>query len=113
MGAARKDITISQGIDFYYAFLIKNEDGSPFDATGYTLAAKVRATPESPTVLLAFTCSLTVPASGGPAVIASPAATNSAAPRGIFHWDCIITSSSAPDIKLLKGKATIEATASS
>ena len=113
MGAAIKNITIDRAVGFTWNAVLQNsEDESPFDLTGYTAMAKVREEPGSNKVIVEMTATINVPTSDGGITITIPEEDTIGLPTGVFHWDLVIRSDTAPDIKLLKGKVTIEDTAS-
>ncbi len=111
MGPAIKDIVISTNSSFYWDLRIQNGDGTNFDTTGYTAIAQVREYPGARKIIVSFTTVVSLPGPpgnpGGVTLTLTDAQT-AALPPGIYHYDLVLQHTTAPDIRLLKGKAIVE-----
>ena len=52
------DLDLYQGDDLYFTVTVTNPDGSAANLTGATAASTIRPGPDNPTVIAAFTCTI-------------------------------------------------------
>lgn len=100
------NLSLYAGDDFAFTISVANPDGSAMDLTGYTVAAQIRATPTSSTVLGSFTCTLVTPPTGGIISCALPnTVTATLASGGAF--DVQMTSGASTITTLVAGTVTV------
>jgi hypothetical protein len=104
----KKDLTIYQGDD-YRLLVTFTTSGGPFDLTGHTFAAQVRAGPADTNPnppLASFTCTLTNP-TGGELTLELPHTTTAALGATAKTWDLQATDPAGKVTTYLAGTVTV------
>ncbi len=107
MTASRVDILLEQGGTFSITVDLVNANGTPWDLTGYTAAAKVRALPTDAASLLALTVTIGTPASNGSLTVSASAAQTAALSTTfqLGYWELDVTSGAGVVSPIYKGLA--------
>ena len=95
--AGKYDITTDQGATFSRVITYKDSSGNLINLTGYTARMQVRATYNSPDILLSLTTENSRIALGGTAgtiTLSVPSADMATLPYGTFVYDLELVSSS-------------------
>lgn len=113
------DLVIPKGVPFLQDLVLKDPiTGDPFDLTGYTFKAQIRADYEDPTEQLEFTCATVGAATAGVLRLSltqnqtdtlNAQWNSNGQPTGFSFYDVIITNSTST--KIMRGKAIPEPTA--
>lgn len=116
MAEGNYKLFIDQGSTLTRTVSLKNADGSAYDLTGATIAGQIRPTPTSSTLTVAFTVSITAPASLGQFVFSLTAVQTAAitvtANTGaeniptLYAYDIEMTKSSVIT-RLIQGEAVV------
>lgn len=101
-------ITIEKGTDFTASFLVDSFDGNPLDLTNYTIIAKIRKYPSSPT---AKTFSSSVLGNTGYIAISMNDTDTRLLKAGRNYFDILLTNN-YETFKVVKGTIMVEDTAS-
>ena len=116
MPAGKYDITIEQGATFSLTIDYEEPEGTPFDLSTYSIAAKVRSLPSSSSPLLTLAVSALTLSAGSFQLYAAASATAAlvvADPpsRTIGYWDLEFTaagaSATAVVTRILEGRVFI------
>ncbi len=107
MAASRLDILIEQGGTFTLSCFLKTSVGTPWNLTGYTAAAKVRALPTDASALLTFAAVVDSPATNGEVTISAAASATSALPTTfqLGFWELDVTDGGGVVYPIYKGLA--------
>lgn len=112
--AGTHTIVIDQGSTFSMALMVTDDDGIPYDLSGYTSKMQIRTAPaDDGGTILATTCTTadgSIVKVDGWIIPTIPAATTAAMPPGAWVWDIDVTSPDASETStLLRGSALIRA----
>ncbi len=88
---ANRPIEVYMGDDYSHVVTLTSDGTTPINITGRTYAAKIRASRDSTTVLLTFTCSVLV-GTDGKVTITSTDTLTAALQPGVYVWDLEETS---------------------
>jgi hypothetical protein len=109
MPASKYDLKIEQGADFLLSVAWADSAGSPVDLSGYSARAQVRASHNSPDVLLSFDSSKGSIELGGEEgtilLTATAEATSKVASGGV--WDLELIDSTGKVKRLLEGRVRL------
>jgi hypothetical protein len=96
---ASVSLTLYQGDDFTLKVTVQDANGNPYNLTGLTPEAQIRATYASP-VAAAFTCSVDAPATNGIFhMTLAPTETEGLPPRGV--WDVQVSTADGMHVTTL------------
>lgn len=99
--AAISNLYIDQGSTFSAIITLTNQDGTPMNLTGYSVASQFRKSYASST---GYTFTATIyNAATGQVRLQLPANTSSAIPAGRYLYDIEITSGSGEKLRALEG----------
>ena len=105
MSAGTYNFILEQGATFNRQLTV-NDDGSVMNLTGYSVASKMRSTPDSSTVVGTFTCTISA-ASAGEITMQMTNSTTAAIEEGIYVYDLEITASSGTVTRIMEGNVTV------
>ena len=89
--AAIANLYVDQGATFSTSVLVKNDDGSAFDLTDYSVAAQIRKSYSSSTAV-DFTASVADPATAGQINLSLTATQTGTLEEGRYVYDVEVTS---------------------
>jgi hypothetical protein len=110
MTATRLDISIEQGAKFERNILVKNNNGTVKDLTGYSARMQIRPTFASDTVLLEATTTnglISINSPGGVVTISLTADVTTTLDWSVAVYDLEIYSSVTEVIRILEGSASL------
>ena len=103
--AAIANLYVDQGATFSTSVLVKNDDGSAFDLTGYSVAAQIRKSYSSSTAV-DFTASVADPATAGQINLSLTATQTGTLEEGRYVYDVEVTSG-VTVTRVIEGLVTI------
>jgi hypothetical protein len=106
MASAVSNLLIYQGADFNIDFTVENDNGTPFNLTGYTVACKIKKhyTSSSFTTVTAAVLS---PATAGAIQLSLGNAVTANMKAGRYVYDVVITSTSGIKSRVLEGTVSV------
>jgi hypothetical protein len=106
MASAVSNLLIYQGADFNIDFTVENDNGIPFNLTGYTVACKIKKhyTSSSSTTVTAAVLS---PATAGSIQLSLGNAVTATMKAGRYVYDVVITSTSGIKSRVLEGTVSV------
>ena len=105
MAAGTYNFILEQGATFNRILTVK-ENNSAMNLTNYTVAAKMRSTHDSGTVVGTFTCTIS-DATAGEITMQMTNSTTAAIEEGIYVYDLEITNSAGTVTRLMEGNITV------
>lgn len=103
--AAIANLYVDQGATFSTSVLVKNDDGSAFDLTDYSVAAQIRKSYSSSTAV-DFTASVADPATAGQINLSLTATQTGTLEEGRYVYDVEVTSG-VTVTRVIEGLVTI------
>lgn len=106
MASAVSNLLIYQGADFNIDFTVENDNGTPFNLTGYTVACQIKKhyTSSSST---AVTAAVLSPATAGSIQLSLGNAVTATMKAGRYVYDVVITSTSGIKSRVLEGTVSV------
>ena len=105
MSAGTYNFILEQGATFNRILTLK-ENNAVMNLTGYWVAAKLRSTHDSSSVVGTFTCTIS-DAANGKITMAMTNSTSAAIEEGIYVYDLEITSGTGSVTRLMQGEVTV------
>ena len=105
MSAGTYNFILEQGATFNRILTLK-ENNAVMNLTGYSVAAKLRSTHDSSSVVGTFTCTIS-DAANGKITMAMTNSTSAAIEEGIYVYDLEITSGTGSVTRLMQGEVTV------
>ena len=105
MAAGTYNFVLDQGATFPRQLTVK-DDGTVMNLTGYSVAAKMRSTHDSGTVVGTFTCTISN-ATGGIITMSMTSTTTGGIEEGIYVYDLEMTSGGGTVTRLMEGTVTV------
>lgn len=109
MSAAKKDVIIDQGADWFITFTYKDGDNNPINLTGYTSNMQLRQHYDSATPVLSLTSSsgMTITPLLGKIDVRATASQTGSIAGGEYVYDLEITAANGVITRLVYGRATV------
>lgn len=111
--AGTHTIVIDQGSTFSMALMVTDDDGIPYDLSGYTSKMQIRTAPADDNGTILATCTTSngsIVKADGWIIPTIASATTADMPSGAWVWDIDVTSPDASETStLLRGSALVRA----
>lgn len=110
MLAGKYDITIEQGATFRLIFVYTDDDGVPFDLTGYTARMQGRTSFDDASTVFSLSSAdgdISIDPMAGEITITMPAADTAAMPRNAGVWDLELVTAGGDVVRLVQGNFTV------
>lgn len=106
MSVPAVNIEIEQNADFTSTFTITNSDGTVYNLSNATAAAKMK---KHPTAGTAYTFTTSVTSSTGEIALSMTDVVTAGIPAGRYLYDILVTSAGGEKTRVIQGMATVTA----